>query len=289
MSGTPTFFHRRSIGVKRPPIYLLLLFAALAVTVYAQTPSDSVNAENPIAQTQTPLGVNQTTGQLPTFAQLFTYSTYSTVINSIILALSGVAVLLFVFFMLTTHTRGMAPPDFVDEITKLTLRGKYEQAADLCRTHRNVFIATIVVRCLDNAGKPTSVIMNIIDTEGRRRADLLWNRISYLADISNVGPMLGLLGTVLGMIEAFFVLPTQSGNIKSATLASGVGAAMSTTMFGLMLAILALVFYSLVKGRATRALAETEQAVHMIADHIKRPDPARVRRDKPASVDDANA
>jgi biopolymer transport protein ExbB len=112
--------------------------------------------------------------------------------------------------------------------------------------------------------------MDMLDAEGRRRADILWNRISYLADISNVAPMLGLFGTVTGMIKAFFSLQTESASINSKLLATGVGEAMSTTMFGLMVAISSLVFYSIVKSRATQALSEAEQIAHSIADHIKR-------------------
>ncbi|MFW6058808.1 MAG: MotA/TolQ/ExbB proton channel family protein, partial [Phycisphaeraceae bacterium] len=127
-----------------------------------------------------------------------------------------------------------------------------------------------VQRCVDNAGKGHSIIMDMLDTEGRRRADIVWNRISYLADVSNVAPMLGLLGTVMGMIKAFFGLEREAGNVDAGVLSQGVAEAMSTTMFGLMVGILALVFYSIVKARATRTLAEAEAAVHSITDHLKR-------------------
>jgi len=281
MSASPsTTMPRRDPGIRRLLGLAAILAVVATVTVFAFAqnntgPGTSAPGAAPAPTTtdQGSLALDKETGELPTFAELFSYSTYSTVINSIILALSAVAAVLFLFFILTINSRSMAPQDFIDEVTKLALRGKYEQAGDLCRANRGIFIATIIQRCLENAGKPTSVIMGIIDTEGRRRADLLWNRVSYLADISNVGPMLGLLGTVLGMIEAFFVLDKVTGDISSKTLASGVGAAMSTTMYGLMLAILALIFYTIIKGRATQALAETEQAVNTIADHIKRVDP----------------
>ena len=114
------------------------------------------------------------------------------------------------------------------------------------------------------------MILDMIDSEGRRRSDIIWNRISYLADIANIAPMLGLLGTVAGMIQAFFVLPSQSASINSRALAQAVGAAMSTTMFGLTVAILTVVFYSIVRSRVTRALADAEQVIHSVADHIKR-------------------
>ena len=206
-------------------------------------------------------------GTLPTPKALFMFSPW---INGIILALSVIALMMFLFLMVTITRRSMVPPDFVEEVTKLAIRGRYDEAGDLCRRHHGVFVASIIKRCVENAGKGHSVIMDMIDSEGRRRADIVWNRISYLSDISNVAPMLGLLGTVVGMMKAFFGLNLQTANVSSGTLAAGVGEAMSTTMFGLTVGIVALIFYSIVKARVTRTLADAEQAVHSVADHIKR-------------------
>lgn len=211
--------------------------------------------------------VDPSTGQLAKLAELFATSP---IINGLIVALSVIALMLFLYFLLSIRTSALAPAALVDDLTKLILAGRYEDAAAVCRNERRVFVATVIQRCLENAGKQHSVIMDMIDTEGRRRADVIWNRISYLADISNVAPMLGLFGTVVGMIGAFFVLPTQSMSVSSRLLTQYIGQAMSTTMFGLIVAMLALVFYSIVKARTTRTLAEVEQIVHSLADHIKR-------------------
>ena len=97
-------------------------------------------------------------------------------------------------------------------------------------------------------------------------------RISYLIDLSVVAPMLGLLGTVLGMLEAFFVLPKESASVTSKNLAAAIGGAMTATFFGLVVAIMAVVFHSIIKSRTLRALSESEQVVHSIADYIKRGD-----------------
>jgi len=211
--------------------------------------------------------IDPITGALSSWGTLFAFSP---IINSIIAGLSVIALLLFIYFLLSINSRAMVPPDLVDELTKLVVAGKYEAATDLCRSRRGVFIASIVQRCAENAGQDHSVILDMLDAEGRRRADVVWNRISYLADVSNVAPMLGLLGTIMGMIKAFFLLEGHTASANATSLASGVGEAMGTTMFGLIVAITALVFYSLVKSRTTRVLAEAEQAVHSIADHIKR-------------------
>lgn len=195
---------------------------------------------------------------------------FSPVINGIIAGLSVLGLLFFLYFMLTINRRTFAPPGFVDEVVKLVIRGDYERAGDVCRRARGVFAASIVQRCVENHKQNHTVMLGMIDTEGRRQADIVWNRVSYLADISNIAPMLGLVGTVLGMIKAFYGLEHESGGVDAMVLSRGVGEAMATTLFGLSVGIITLVFYSLAKSRATRTLADAEQAVHMIADHIKR-------------------
>jgi len=210
-----------------------------------------------------------TSGELPTLKEFFGYSP---VINGIITALSVVAVVMFVYFMLTINTRTFAPPGFIDDVTKLAVSKQYEQAAHLCRNNRAIFTASILQRCFENARHDAGHLMNIIENEGQRRAGLIWNRISYLIDLSVVAPMLGLLGTVLGMLEAFFVLPKESASVTSKSLAYAIGGAMTATFFGLVVAIMAVVFHSIIKSRTLRALSESEQVVHSIADYIKRGD-----------------
>ncbi len=203
----------------------------------------------------------------PTFSNLFMFSP---VINSILLALSLLSLAMFLYLLLSVHPQGLAPRAFVDEIYRLVGDGQYKEAIDFCRGHRKLFAASVIRRCLDNADKDPSVLMAVVDSEGKRRADTIWNSLSYLADVANVAPMLGLLGTVLGMIKAFLVVRWETVAASTAPLASAIGEAMSTTMFGLSVAILALVFHSVIKSRATRALAEVEQVVHAVADRIAR-------------------
>jgi biopolymer transport protein ExbB len=216
--------------------------------------------------------IDPDTGALPQVLDLFLTSP---IINGIILGLSVISVMLFLYFLLTINDRAMVPPDLVDEVNKLVLRGKYEAASDLCRAHRRTFVATIIQRACENASKGHSTVLEVIDSEGRRRADVMWNRISYLADVANIAPMLGLLGTVLGMITAFLVAEGTELTLTTANrnLAMAIGQAMSTTMFGLIVAIVTLVFYSIIKGRATRVLADAEQAVHSVADRIRPEEP----------------
>lgn len=255
------------------PILRLLIASALLVTIVtvvalAQTNGTPVEAAAVTPEVTTGGStIDPNTGALPTFRDLFLYSP---TINGIILLLSLMSLAWFLFLIVTINPGQMAPASLTDEVTKLALRRKFESISDLCRAQRRTFIASIYQRLADNAHKDHDTLMQIIDTEGKRRADLVWNRISYLSDIANVAPMLGLLGTVLGMIKAFFLLEGQVGSVDSLVLSRGVGEAMATTMFGLVVAIITLLFYSIIKARATTTLAEAEAAVQSVADHMTR-------------------
>ncbi|MBL4700413.1 MAG: MotA/TolQ/ExbB proton channel family protein [Phycisphaeraceae bacterium] len=212
-------------------------------------------------------GIDATTGQGPTMIELFNTSP---VINGLILLLSVFAVVFFLFFVTTINTSTLAPQRFVDDVNKLVLAKKFDEAATFCRSHQKIFIASVIQRCVENSSKDHSVIMDMVDSEGKRRSDILWNRVSYLADIANVAPMLGLLGTVVGMINAFFAMKFESLSASSSALTTSIGAAMATTMFGLIVAIFATFCYSIVKSRLTRSLAVAEEVAHSLADHMKR-------------------
>lgn len=239
-------------------VVALVAVAGLAAAALAQTPDAPAAAAS---------GLDAETGALPTIQALFMTSP---IINGCIALLSLIAVLLFLYFFVTINPGSMAPTTFVDEVGKLVINRKYEEAANLCRANPRVFVASVIQRCAENAGKEHSVIMDMVDSEGRRRADIIWNRISYLADIANVAPMLGLLGTVYGMMLAFFGMKFQALSVEAGGLTESIAIAMTTTFFGLIVAIVASIFYTLIKARATRSLANAEQIVHSVADHIKR-------------------
>ncbi len=247
-----------------------------AITTLAQAgadgASDKIQPKAADAETRTPtdpdrVGVNHKTGELPDLRTLF--NTAPT-INTVILSFSGVSLALFLFYLFTMNSRSLMPHDFMSTVSRLAADGRFEEAAQICRNNRNIFVAPVLQRCLEHSGQDHSVLLSMVDYEGRRQAEVLWNRLSYIADIVNIAPMLGLLGTVSGMLSAFFVLPSQSASINSRLLSEAIGGAMSTTMFGLIVAIVSLVFYSIVKARLTATLMEVEQGVHQVADQIHR-------------------
>ena len=129
----------------------------------------------------------------------------------------------------------------------------------------------ITAKTLDFATKnPTASfeeVREVTEAEGSRQASLLHQRIQYLADIGAVAPMVGLLGTVIGMIKSFREIGQHSlVHTDQMGLASGVSEALLTTAGGLCIGIPALIFYSLFRGRVQGLVSELEAAAtHIMA------------------------
>jgi biopolymer transport protein ExbB len=146
-------------------------------------------------------------------------------------------------------------------------------------------IARITSRTLDFATKhpsaPASAIRDVAETEGGRVASSLNQRIIYLADIATLSPMLGLLGTVVGIINSFGVLAANTTQPRQMLLAGGVAQALVTTAAGLIIGIAAMAFYSLFRGRVSSMIADLEGATAHILNIISS---QRARRNEPSGI-----
>ena len=102
--------------------------------------------------------------------------------------------------------------------------------------------------------------------EGKRSSMTYWQKIGLLSDIAIIAPMLGLLGTVLGMFYAFYDVNRSMESITS--LFDGLGVSVGTTVAGLIVAILALILHSTAKYRLIRTLSHVESEAHGITSLI---------------------
>ena len=137
---------------------------------------------------------------------------------------------------------------------------------------RNECMARITQKTLDfmnaNPGAAFEDVRDVAQVEGSHQASMLTSRVSYLADLGGIAPMVGLLGTVIGMIKAF--LEISSGGVEQGVrqmgLAAGVSEALIATAGGLAISIPALAFYSIFRGKVQRYTCELEAAAtHFIA------------------------
>jgi biopolymer transport protein ExbB len=176
--------------------------------------------------------------------------------------LSVVTVMLVLVFMFTLRRGAILTPHFMNTADVLLKKKDYLGLLAISNRHSEV-IARIVQRTLDFASKNPNAsyetIRDIAETEGGSQAASLQHRITYLADIGVLAPMIGLLGTVVGIIRSFGVLgsgaTTQSRDVL---LAAGVSEALVATASGLILGIAAMGFYSLFRNKVQSLISDME-------------------------------
>ena len=184
--------------------------------------------------------------------------------------ISVVAVVLILLYLLTIRRNAVVSDRFMNAAEAMIRKRDYLGLIAYCH-RQNESMARVTQKTLDFFTKYPSAsfgeVREVAEAEGSRQAGLLSSRITYLADIGSIAPMVGLLGTVLGMIKSFMQI--SGGDVQGVRqmgLAEGVSEALITTAAGLMIGIPALVFYSLFRGRVQKYIAELEAAAtHLMA------------------------
>lgn len=171
---------------------------------------------------------------------------------------------LLVFIYLLTIRRGAVVSDRYLDACEVLLRKRDFRELLAISNRRGEAVARIVQEMLafakDNPTAGLESIREIAETEGIRQASSLNHRITYLADVGTIAPMVGLLGTVSGMIHSFSALATDMATSKPMMLAHGVSEALVCTASGLVVGIFAFSFYSYFRGRVQRLTADLEAA-----------------------------
>jgi biopolymer transport protein ExbB len=137
-------------------------------------------------------------------------------------------------------------------------------------SRHNEAVARVVQRTMSfltkNPRASLAEIREIAQTEGLRQASALNQRIAYLADIGTIAPMIGLLGTVIGIVRSFGVIAIDAAATRPTMLAQGIGEALIATAAGLLVGIPAMAAYSYFRGRAHALISELEVAsTHLLA------------------------
>ena len=171
---------------------------------------------------------------------------------------------LLVFIYLLTIRRGAVVSDRYLDACEVLLRKRDFRELLAISNRRSEAVAQVVQEMLafakDNPTAGLESIREIAETEGIRQASSLNHRITYLADVGTIAPMVGLLGTVSGMIHSFGALATDIATSKPMMLAHGVSEALVCTASGLVVGIFAFSFYSYFRGRVQRLTADLEAA-----------------------------
>jgi len=188
--------------------------------------------------------------------------------------LSVVALALILTYFIIISPRKETPRELVRRLTVLLEGHDVDACIELCE-ERDEMVAGVVRAGLRVAGQDRAVVVETMQSEGARLAATLWQQISYLSNIAVIAPMLGILGTVLGMIKAFNGIAFEVGAVRPIVLASGIAQALVTTATGLVVAIPVMAFYFYFRGRVQKVISVVEGVGSELVEPI-----AAVRTDK---------
>ncbi len=178
-------------------------------------------------------------------------------------------VMLVVVYVMTIRRGAVVSSGYMATADALLRKRDYLGLLAVSNRHGEA-IARVVQKVLDfttkNPNADLQQLREIAETEGTRVASSLNNRVIYLADIGMIAPLLGLLGTVLGIIHSFAALGSELGTARYVALSQGISEALVNTCAGLAIGIPAMVFYAFFRGRAQKLISDLEAATtHVLA------------------------
>jgi biopolymer transport protein ExbB len=183
--------------------------------------------------------------------------------------LSIISLMLVIVYLMTIRRGAIVSSGFMATADALLRKRDYLGLLAVSNRHGEA-IARVVQQVLDfttkNPNADFEQVREIAETEGTRVAANLNNRVTYLADIGMIAPLIGLLGTVIGIIRSFGALGADLGVARYALLSRGISEALINTSAGLAIGIPAMIFYAFFRGRSQRLISELESAVtHILA------------------------
>lgn len=205
-------------------------------------------------------------GQAPAFLSIQEMLDAGGMIGYLILGFSVLMVALIIDYVLNIRRSTLMPPGLAEEIHRCLAEKKFEDGKAFCRKHPG-FLSRVLYVGLDEAGLNYGSIEKAMEDAATEQSSRLFRRIEYLSVISTLAPMLGLMGTVWGMILAFLEFE-QNANPQPSELAPGIYRALVTTLFGLGVAIPSMAAFAFFRNRVDELTAETVLlAEHVFADY----------------------
>lgn len=188
------------------------------------------------------------------------------IVMGIIITLSLIMLALSFYLYMRFQAQKTVPAEIRHKIIEHLAHKQGEEAQKLCRLH-DCIVSNIALSALEGKNaRGLKGARQAAEEQARKEISSLWAKLHHLLDIIQAAPMLGLLGTVVGMIEAFNTIASDSAAVKPLLLAAGVGKAMINTAGGLAVAIAALALYSLLKPSIQALTFSTEKVTEEILE-----------------------
>jgi biopolymer transport protein ExbB len=187
-----------------------------------------------------------------------------------LLMLSILAVYIIIERFLVIKKASKEDSNFMDQIKDYILDGKIDAAKSLCNSNASP-IAKMIEKGVSRIGKPLSDISIAVENTGKIELNKLEKNLSTLATISGAAPMIGFLGTVIGMILVFHKMAAGGGGVDLQTLSDGIFTAMVTTVAGLIVGIIAYVGYNTLVARVEKIVFVMEARTVEFLDILHEP------------------
>lgn len=173
----------------------------------------------------------------------------------VFLVLSFVFVALVIMNVLSARQAQICPPELIEGFEARLDEKKYQEAYELAKADES-FLGNVLSAGLGKLNAGYDHAIEAMQEVGEEENMKLEHRLSYIALIGSISPMVGLFGTVDGMIRSFWVIATSQGTPKPSLLAEGVSTALLTTLIGLAIAIPAVSIYNILRNRVQRLVLE---------------------------------
>lgn len=183
------------------------------------------------------------------------------------------AVALFIYFerLFAIKAASKVDKNFMNQIKDKVSRGKIDAARMLCAQQTKSAAAKLIDKGISRIGKPLEDINTAIENAGRLEIYKLEKNVSILATISGAAPMIGFLGTVIGMILSIFEIANAGGSIDIKTMADGLYTAMTTTVGGLVVGIIAYIAYNHLVVKTNKVVYQMEAQSVEFLDLLNEP------------------
>jgi biopolymer transport protein ExbB len=198
-------------------------------------------------------------------------------IMSILIALSVLAAYLVFDQVMGLRKKDLVPVDLVENVRTLLAQGKLKEADQVCR-ERPCPLSFVIVSGIAEVEYGWTAVEKALEDSAAEQAARLYRKLEYLSVIGNLAPMIGLLGTVSGMILAFREVAVSSGAAGAADLASGIYSALVTTVAGLIIAIPSLGAFAVFRNKIDELVSEIAYSAQHAFGAVRRRIPGAAAR-----------
>ena len=187
-----------------------------------------------------------------------------------IILLGFIAVYIFGERYYTIRKASIIDRSFMDQIKMLIHKGKIDEAMMLCRSNEAP-VARMIEKGISRIGRPLNDVNTAIENVGNLEISKLEKGFPALASVSGGAPMLGFLGTVIGMVQAFYNMSTAGSNVDVTILSGGIYLAMVTTVAGLIVGITAYFAYNILVAKVESVVFQMEATTSEFMDLLHEP------------------